>query len=284
MDILRKISPTRTLIDTWKRSGARIAFVPTMGNLHKGHLRLVEEARRQAEQVVVSIFVNPMQFGPNEDYANYPRTFEQDVSALKKYDVDLLFAPEVREIYPRPLEEQTRVEVPDVTEILCGAFRPGHFTGVTTVVNKLFNIVQPHVAVFGKKDFQQLVVIKTMVEDLCLPIEISGVDTVRETDGLAMSSRNNYLTQDERKRAPEIYKVLSHARQRIQAGERDFNHIEQQSLQRLEQAGFQPEYFSIREAHHLSIPEPQSKDLVLLTTAKIGKTRLIDNVSFSLSK
>src|SRR5579859_2119102 len=208
MDTVTTIAAVREQVRRWRDEGRRVAFVPTMGNLHAGHVSLIEAARRHGDRFVASIFVNPMQFGPNEDFAHYPRTPHQDEQMLAAAGCNLMFMPDVAEIYPNGSERATRVEVPSLSRILCGEFRPGHFEGVTTVVATLFNIVQPDVAVFGEKDFQQLTVIRKMAADLCIPVQIIGAPTVRDADGLAMSSRNQYLTPEERLIAPKIYQAL----------------------------------------------------------------------------
>lgn len=265
-----------------RRNNKRIAFVPTMGNLHAGHLKLVQVARQHADVVVASIYVNPLQFGPKEDLAAYPRTPDADTAALEAEKTDLLFMPTDVEMYPRGLDVMTKVEVPDVSDILCGKFRPGHFRGVTTVVNRLFNLVQPDVAVFGKKDYQQLMLIKLMVADLGLPIEIVGVDTVREADGLAMSSRNNYLNPVERQTALKLYAALCRLRDRIikEGGARPG--MEADAVRGLETAGFRPDYVSIRRAADLGEPGAGDKALVILAAAWLGRTRLIDNLEVQI--
>ena len=272
------IAAVREHVHGWRREGLRIAFVPTMGNLHPGHVSLIEAARRHGQRFIASIFVNPMQFGPNEDFAHYPRTPREDARMLAGAGCSLMFMPDVAEIYPHGAERATRIEVPGLSRILDGEFRPGHFEGVSTVVAKLFHIVEPDVAVFGEKDFQQLAVIRRMVADLCMPVEIVGAPTVRDADGLAMSSRNQYLTASERARAPEIYKALQAAAARVQAGDTDFTGIERAGFHALESAGFQPDYFSVRQAHDLSTATAAARHLVILTAARIGKARLIDNV------
>ena len=269
------VTALRACLRDWR--GERIALVPTMGNLHEGHLRLVDTAREHGDRVVVSIFVNPLQFGPGEDYERYPRTLEEDQAKLEARGADLLFAPPVDEIYRRPLAESTFVEVPEITTILCGASRPGHFRGVTTVVAKLFNLVQPDVAVFGEKDYQQLQVIRRMVADLDFPVEIVGVPIVREADGLALSSRNAYLSPQERVRAPQLYCSLCEVRDAIVAGERDFTALCRRQWERLRQAGFRPDYFEIRRAD-LGEAGPDDRPLVILAAAWLGQTRLIDNL------
>jgi pantoate--beta-alanine ligase len=272
----------RDALATARGRGARVALVPTMGNLHRGHLALVERAAEQADCVVVSIFVNPLQFGPADDYARYPRTLEADVEKLESTGISYLFHPGVEEMYPGGQEAATWVEVPRISQELCGRSRPGHFRGVATVVNKLFNIVQPDLAVFGEKDFQQLLLIRRMVTDLAMPVRIIGVPTVREADGLAMSSRNAYLSPEERKIAPMLYRVLSDAATRIGTGDRDYTGLEGRVAQRLEAAGFRPDYVSVRRADTLTVPEAGDLHLVLLVAAWLGITRLIDNRSLLL--
>jgi pantoate--beta-alanine ligase len=254
-----------------------------MGNLHAGHLQLVRQATTLADYVVVSIFVNPMQFGPNEDYATYPRTLDADKAALQAEGVDLLFMPEVSEIYSDGLEQATRVEVPGFEGDLCGHSRPGFFTGIATVVAGLFNRVQPDIAIFGEKDYQQLVMIKRMVRDLCMPIEVHGVETMREADGLAMSSRNGYLDAAQRDTAVHLYQVLGEVKAGLQAGNRDFGSLEQQAIDSLREAGFEPDYVSIREQDSLRVPGPGSDRLVVLAAATLGGTRLIDNIRLSVT-
>src|SRR5450631_79310 len=278
MDTVTSIAAVRARVRQWRKNGERIAFVPTMGNLHPGHISLIEAARRIAARFVASIFVNPMQFGPNEDFAHYPRTATKDAHMLSGAGCDLMFMPDAREIYPHGPERATRVEVPQLSRILCGQFRPGHFEGVTTVVAALFNIVEPDIAVFGEKDFQQLTIIRQMVADLLFAIEIVAAPTVREPDGLAMSSRNQYLTREERKIAPQLYAALQKAVARLCAANVDFASIERAASQELAAAGFQPEYFSIRDARDLSAPTAGSPDLVVLAAARLGKARLIDNL------
>ena len=261
----------------WGAGGERVAFVPTMGNLHEGHLELVRRGRALAAHVVVSIFVNPLQFGPGEDLASYPRTLARDAELLAVTGADLLFAPSAGEMYPRPQAEQTRVEVPGLSEILCGTSRPGHFVGVATVVCKLFNMVQPEVALFGEKDFQQLAVIRRMVEDLCLPVGIVGVPTVREPDGLAMSSRNGYLTPTERACAPALYRALQAAAEALQRPV-DLEDVERAAAAQIDAAGLRTDYLSIRRAADLARPADADRDLVILAAAWLGRARLIDNL------
>jgi pantoate--beta-alanine ligase len=278
METVTTVTAVRERVSAWHREGLRVAFVPTMGNLHPGHVSLIDAARRHGDRFVASIFVNPMQFGPNEDFAHYPRTPHQDEQMLAAAGCNLMFMPDVAEIYPNGSERATRVEVPSLSRILCGEFRPGHFEGVTTVVATLFNIVQPDVAVFGEKDFQQLTVIRRMAADLCIPVQIMGAPTVRDEDGLAMSSRNQYLTDQERRIAPRIYEILTATAKRLQSNDNDFASIERKGSQLLEAAGLKPDYFAVREAKDLGTPRPDSNHLVVLTAARLGKARLIDNV------
>jgi len=282
MITLDTIEQLRQQVGTGRSKGERIALVPTMGNLHQGHLDLVTRAQSLADRVVVSIFVNPMQFGAGEDFESYPRTEVADSEKLAALGTDLLFAPTVAEVYPRPRELQTRVEVPGISDILCGASRPGHFIGVATVVCKLFNMVQPDVAVFGEKDFQQLMVIRRMVEDLCIPVEIVGLPTVRESDGLARSSRNGYLTDEERDRAPNLYRVLRETASRLQAGERNHQALVKAAESDLQQCGFRPDYFRICRQSDLAEASADDKSLVILAAAYLGKARLIDNLMLEL--
>lgn len=257
-----------------------IALVPTMGNLHAGHMRLVQEARKRANTVVASIYVNPLQFGPTEDYDQYPRTLDKDRGVLERAGVDVLFTPNDDEMYPRGREAQTRVEVPGVSDILCGAFRPGHFRGVTTVVARLFNLAAPDIAVFGKKDYQQLFLVRLMTLDLGLPINIVGAETVRASDGLAMSSRNQYLTPKERDAAPKLYATLCELRDRLGTSGLTIPVLEQEAAERLTRAGFRPEYVSVRRQENLGIAGTSDKRLVVLAAAWLGSTRLIDNLEF----
>jgi pantoate--beta-alanine ligase len=278
METVTRIAEVRERVRRWRNEGRRIAFVPTMGNLHPGHVSLIEAARRHGDRFVSSIFVNPMQFGPNEDYAHYPRTPTQDEHMLAEAGCNLMFMPDVAEIYPNGSERATRVDVPTLSRILDGEFRPGHFEGVSTIVATLFHIVEPDVAVFGEKDFQQLTIIRRMVADLCLPVEIVGAPTVRDSDGLAMSSRNQYLTAAERQIAPRIYQILQAAAHRLRAGDTEFSSIERTGVEALEKAGMRPDYFSVRRAQDLGAPALDTKHLVVLTAARLGKARLIDNM------
>jgi pantoate--beta-alanine ligase len=282
MQVIARPGELNRVVSEWRRKGQRIAFVPTMGNLHAGHGTLVQQARKLADRVVVSIFVNPLQFGPNEDFAAYPRTPDEDCALLESLEVNALFLPEVADMYPRGQVATARVQVPELDSILCGAVRPGHFVGVATIVTKLLNLVQPDVALFGEKDYQQLLVIQRAVTDLCMPMEIQGVSTTREPDGLAMSSRNRYLTAEERALAPRIYAELQRARFALEAGARDFAALEAVGLQALTEAGFRPDYFSVRDAGTLLEPDRAARALVVLTAARIGRARLIDNVRVAL--
>ena len=278
MDTVTTIAAVRERVRGWQREGLKVAFVPTMGNLHAGHVSLIEAARRHGERFIASIFVNPMQFGPNEDFAHYPRTPRDDERMLAEAGCSLMFMPEVGEIYPHGAERATRVEVPGLSRILCGEFRPGHFEGVSSVVAKLFHIVEPDVAVFGAKDFQQLTVIRRMVDDLCMPVQIVAAPTVRDADGLAMSSRNQYLTPSERALAPQIFATLQAAAHRLGAGDAEFASIERAGFVALESAGLRPEYFAVRQASDLSSPAPDARELVVLAAVRLSKARLIDNV------
>jgi pantoate--beta-alanine ligase len=275
---LDEMPPLRETIRTWRSAQETIAFVPTMGNLHEGHLALVTEAQQRAQHCVVSIFVNPMQFGAGEDFEAYPRTLEEDRQKLTEAGVDLLFAPSATTIYPAGAQEQTRIEVPGISDILCGASRPGHFIGVATVVCKLFNMVQPDLAVFGEKDFQQLMIIRRMVTDLAIPVDIVGLKIVREGDGLAMSSRNGYLSSDQRAHAPVLFQSLKETARAIALGDRDFPRLEKEGQERLRSVGFRPDYYLVRNADNLAPAGQQDPRLVILAAAYLGATRLIDNL------
>lgn len=283
MVIVSDIVQLREQRRSWQLEGKVIAFVPTMGNLHHGHLRLVKEAKNKADIVVVSIFVNPLQFGPEEDLEAYPRTLTHDKAALESLGVDLLFTPKSEDIYPLGLEQQTFVEVPGLSYMICGASRPGHFRGVATIVCKLFNMVQPNMAFFGEKDFQQLQVIKAMVNDLSMNLQIFGVPTVREADGLAMSSRNNYLSSAEREIAPELYRLLNEMSDAIKNGRRDFSHVVSESKNKLNLIGFKSDYIEIRASKSLLQPGHEDFEIVILAAAFLGKTRLIDNIQINLN-
>ncbi|OQS51041.1 pantoate--beta-alanine ligase [Chromobacterium violaceum] len=273
MEIIRTVAEMRA----WRKQAGKLAFVPTMGNLHEGHLKLVAAARERAEKVVVSIFVNRLQFGQGEDFDAYPRTFDADCAKLAAAGVDALFFPSERELYPR-VRQDFNVEPPHIQNELCGAFRPSHFRGVATVVTKLFNIVQPDLACFGKKDYQQLHVIQAMIADLNSPIEIVPVDTGRAGDGLALSSRNGYLSAEERAEAPRLYRNLSMIRDGLMAGSQDYAALEQAARDDLAAAGWTVDYVEVRQADTLEIAHAGEKRLVVLAAARLGKTRLIDNI------
>ncbi len=272
----------RESLGDWRRSGEHIALVPTMGNLHDGHLSLMTLAREHAERVVVSIFVNPTQFTEGEDFEQYPRTLERDKRLLKKVKADLLFVPDVDTMYPFGLDNATSVTVPVLTADFCGAFRPGHFDGVTSVVSRLFSIVQPDVAIFGQKDFQQQQVIRRLVEDLQLPLQIVSAPTIREGDGLALSSRNQYLSEEQRRVAATLYSVLQGIGKDLQAGKRNFEELEKHAMDALSGAGFDPEYVGIRRAENLELPDRDSDEIVVLAAARLGNARLIDNIVVSI--
>jgi pantoate--beta-alanine ligase len=281
MELYRSFAELRTAVRAWKRDGLVVGFVPTMGNLHDGHLSLIHQARNRSDRVVASIFVNPLQFGEGEDFSSYPRTEERDLALLADAGCDGLFLPTVEEMYPEGGMPITIVEVPGLSNVLCGAHRPGHFRGVTTVVAKLFNLVDPDIAVFGAKDYQQLVLIQRMVEDLCFPVEIVPAPTGREADGLAMSSRNQYLGADERVTAPLLYGELKQVAEAVSGGEADLAAVCRRAVDALECAGFRPDYVEVRRASDLAVPDAGDADLVVLAAAWLGKARLIDNVRFS---
>ncbi len=271
------IEALREQVGAWRCEARRIALVPTMGNLHEGHLNLVRRALREADRVVMSVFVNPTQFAPGEDYDRYPRTFARDKEQLRALGADLMFVPSVDEVYPDGLEQATRVEVVGLTEILCGASRPGHFIGVATVVNMLFNMVAPDVAVFGEKDYQQLVIIRSMARELHLPVDVLGEPTARAASGLALSSRNGYLSADERGRATALHRSLKEIAEALKNGERDFPALESRGRERLAAAGLEPEYVSVRQ-QDLSAPDAGTRAFVVLAAARLGRARLIDNI------
>lgn len=281
MQTITQIDKLRQQIHAWRMAGEKIAFVPTMGNLHCGHSSLVEQARNHGTKVVVSIFINPMQFDNQEDLAKYPRTIDDDKAVLESMDTDLLFLPTPDMIYPKGLANTSFVEVPALSELFCGHSRPGHFTGVTTVVNKLFNLVQPDVAIFGEKDFQQLLLIRHMVNDLFINVEIIGAPTKREKSGLAMSSRNNYLNAYQREQqAPIIYQVLTDTKAQIMAGNRDYQALEQSAIERINGAGLNSDFFNIQNGTDLSDADKDSTEIVILVAAFLDKARLIDNLAF----
>ncbi|MBK7463259.1 MAG: pantoate--beta-alanine ligase [Betaproteobacteria bacterium] len=272
MQIISHIAELRTAL----KGRGRVVFVPTMGNLHAGHISLMQQARAHGDTVVASIFVNRLQFGPNEDFDKYPRTFQGDCDKLTAAGVDILFAPTEADLYPEPQEYV--VEPPAIQNILDGEFRPGHFRGVATVVLKLFNIVQPQVALFGKKDYQQLMVIRNMTRQLALPIEIIGGETVRAEDGLALSSRNGYLSETERAEAPHLYRLLNEIRSAIQGGEADTAKLENAAISELTAAGWKTDYVAVRQQSDLSRPKAANAPLVVLAASRLGSTRLIDNI------
>ncbi|EGR7888704.1 pantoate--beta-alanine ligase [Escherichia coli] len=283
MLIIETLPLLRQQIRRLRMEGKRVALVPTMGNLHDGHMKLVDEAKARADVVVVSIFVNPMQFDRPEDLARYPRTLQEDCEKLNKRKVDLVFAPSVKEIYPNGTETHTYVDVPGLSTMLEGASRPGHFRGVSTIVSKLFNLVQPDIACFGEKDFQQLALIRKMVDDMGFDIEIVGVPIMRAKDGLALSSRNGYLTAEQRKIAPGLYKVLSSIADKLQAGERDLDEIITIAGQELNEKGFRADDIQIRDADTLLEVSETSKRAVILVAAWLGDARLIDNKMVELA-
>lgn len=276
------INELKAYLQHHRNQGHRVALVPTMGNLHPGHLALVKAARRQADVVVTSIFVNPLQFGAHEDLDRYPRTLADDQRQLSDAGNDLIFAPSPREMYPNGLDQHTRVTVPVITDLHCGASRPGHFTGVATVVTLLFNIVQPNVAVFGEKDFQQLAVIRKLARDLCLPVHVESIPTYREADGLAMSSRNRNLSKEERRRAVLIYQTLEATAAHIRQGRRDYTALTDQAVRSLADQGFKPDYFNIVNNDTLEPAEYNDQQVTVLAAAWLGNTRLIDNISVDL--
>lgn len=283
MLIIETLPLLRQQIRRLRMEGKRVALVPTMGNLHDGHMKLVDEAKARADVVVVSIFVNPMQFDRPEDLARYPRTLQEDCEKLNKRKVDLVFAPSVKEIYPNGTETHTYVDVPGLSTMLEGASRPGHFRGVSTIVSKLFNLVQPDIACFGEKDFQQLALIRKMVADMGFDIEIVGVPIMRAKDGLALSSRNGYLTAEQRKIAPDLYKVLSSIADKLQVGERDLDEIITIAGQELNEKGFRADDIQIRDADTLLEVSETSKRAVILVAAWLGDARLIDNKMVELA-
>lgn len=282
MLIIETLPMLRREIRRWHQAGKRIALVPTMGNLHDGHLTLVDEARQRADVVVVSVFVNPMQFDRADDLARYPRTLQDDCEKLNRHGVDLVFAPAPQAIYPQGTENQTFVEVPVLSALLEGASRPGHFRGVATIVSKLFNLVQPDVACFGEKDFQQLAIIRKLVADMGFDIDIVGVPTVRAKDGLALSSRNGYLTADERRLAPGLSQVMQSMAERLSNGERHIDEIIEQANAALQEKGFRPDGLAICDASTLQPLTVESQRAVILMAAWLGNARLIDNQQVDL--
>lgn len=279
MKVEHTIAAVRAALKQARQKGQSIAFVPTMGNLHSGHIQLINEARRRADYVVSSIFVNPTQFGAGEDFDNYPRTLDADSSQLADAKCDLVFAPSATEMYPDGRSQLTSVSVASITDVLCGASRPGHFTGVATVVTKLFNIIQPDMALFGEKDYQQLAVIRCMTKELCIPIEIIGIPTVRAEDGLALSSRNGYLSAEARAKAPMLFATLCQVRDALLSGQDDVEMLTQAATAHLEKCGFDVDYLVVYSDKLQSI-QPRDDVAVILVAAKLDSTRLIDNLSF----
>ncbi len=276
MQQVSRIHSLREQLASVRRADKKIALVPTMGNLHEGHLSLVKQVQECADYVVVTIFVNPTQFVEGEDFDNYPRTLESDLAKLDSINVDMVFMPDSNEVYPEG-KTTTEVTVPELDSIYCGKFRPGHFKGVATVVSKLFNMVQPDLAIFGKKDYQQLLVIRSLVKNLNFSIEIIGSAIIRDNDGLAMSSRNQYLTQNERMQAPLLYKTLSEMALKIEKGEQNYEKLEEEAVSSLKKDGFRPEYLKICDSETLKAPK--KGNLVIIAAAWLGKARLIDNVA-----
>jgi pantoate--beta-alanine ligase len=275
----KTIKAIRTQITKWKSSGLSVAFVPTMGNLHAGHLSLLEQARSKVDKVIISIFVNPLQFNESTDFDTYPRTIDEDISKLEKAGADALFLPSADEIYPNSQNLSTKVIVPGLSEILEGESRPGHFTGVTTVVNKLFNMVMPDIAFFGEKDFQQLMLIRHMVKDLNMPIAIEAVATLREGDGLAMSSRNSRISEQQRPIANTLFLALNQVKQALQQGQRNYPQLEASAIEFIRQKGLETEYIAIRKPVDLSNPIGNTSSFIILGAVRLDQTRLIDNIS-----
>jgi len=282
MDQANSVTELRQYVQHWKDHKQSIAFVPTMGNLHAGHLSLITKGQSLCDRSICSIFVNPMQFGPNEDFNHYPRTLDADIQLLESTGCDLVYMPTASELYPQGLEKISQVIVTDLTDTFEGAHRPGHFTGVATIVAKLFNIVKPDISVFGKKDFQQYCVIRKLAQDLNLDVEIIGQETTRETSGLAISSRNRYLSEHQKTQAALIYQTLQDSAASIKAGETNFENLEQQATGRLNSAEFDTDYFSICNADTLQSATSEDKKLVILVAVRLGQTRLIDNIEIDL--
>ena len=278
MKLIDTIKEMQLLSAAWQVEGLRIGFVPTMGNLHAGHLSLVKKASEECDKVVVSIFVNPLQFDEGQDFSRYPRTLDEDKDKLSRLNVDAVFIPDEQALYPQGKESITRVEVPGLSSLLEGASRAGHFVGVTTVVNKLFNIVQPDMAVFGEKDFQQMLVVQQMVDDLNMPVHIIGMPIARESDGLAMSSRNNRLTAEQREIAPLLYQTLQGIRDELLEESKDVGELKELAVEQLQKAGFEPDYLELRDAMSLAEADLDTQDKVILIAARLGQIRLIDNL------
>ena len=282
LDVMNDKSLLRRQIHSWKENKESVAYVPTMGSLHEGHIGLVRLALSHADRVVVSIFINPMQFDRREDFKTYPSSLDLDISKLSDIPVDILFAPNIETIYPFGAEDATVISEPSLTKNLCGKYRPGHFDGVASVLIRFFNIIQPDIAVFGQKDYQQILVVKRLVKDINLPIKILSGPIQREVDGLAMSSRNQFLSDRERLIAPEFYKFLKNIVTQIKENNRNFYELEKESLRKLQAKGFKPEYVKVRHADNLQEPNNEDRNLVLIAAVKLGKVRLIDNICFSL--
>lgn len=283
MQYVKTITRLRAQIKSWRDEKLTIAFVPTMGNLHQGHLSLIKKAHDLADRVVVSIFVNPLQFDDKTDLASYPRTIDADIQKLNSVDCDVLFMPTVDVMYPTGMTPHTHVIVPNMDDKLCGLKRPGHFDGVATIVTKLLNIVQADITVFGEKDYQQLLLIKTLVRNLDLPVDIIGAPTFREESGLAMSSRNQYLTEQQRQQASGLYQILLSIKHEIEDGNQDFKALQGQALTKLQALGFEPEYVDIRRADDLELAKTGDNNLRILVAARLGKARLIDNLACNLA-
>lgn len=282
MDSIFQVNKLSEVIDRWKKNNHTIALVPTMGSLHYGHICLIQEAKKLASKTIVSIFVNPIQFGRGEDYEAYPSSIESDKRKLKKQGVDITFIPDLKELYPMGIDIDTRITVPDISEILCGKHRPGHFSGVATVVAKLLITCAPNFAIFGKKDYQQLLIIKRMVSDLLIPTLIVGLATQRETDGLALSSRNMYLSEKERKIAPKIYSSLLLAAEVLKTKFNNFEKVRRECIVELESLGMRVEYFELRRAFDLGSPQENDQSFIILIAVWLGKARLIDNIAVEL--
>ena len=282
MRIFHTVSGLRDALTVHRREGLRIGFVPTMGNLHQGHLALVKQARESCDIVVCSIFVNALQFGLNEDWDKYPRTYQMDCDKLTEAGCDYLFHPDDTEMYPNGLDTQSRVICPTMTDVLCGASRPGHFEGVTTVVSKLFNIVQPDEAIFGIKDYQQLAVIRRMVEDLCMPVQITAAPIYREADGLAMSSRNSYITEEERPKVVVLKDSLEWIAQQVREGARNFRQLEVLAIERIAEAGFKTDYITLSNSKTLDPAAEDNLEITVLGAIFTESARLIDNLSIRL--
>jgi pantoate--beta-alanine ligase len=284
MQTQTKIKDLRQILKTARSEGKSIALIPTMGNLHEGHLQLVRQARNRYDFIVCSIFVNPLQFSESEDLSAYPRTLEADRESLRCESCSCLFLPSIKEVYGDGLEQQTSVHVPGLTKNFCGNSRPGHFEGVATVVTKLFNIVQPDAAFFGLKDYQQFLVIRKLTQDLALEIAIHGIETHREESGLAMSSRNNYLSPQHREQAAGLYRCLKSCAEKIQQGNTDFQQLEKDAKKELKQASLKQDYFQICDADSLQTPTTDTQHIAILGAVFVGKSRLIDNVRFQLTR